>query len=383
MAGNFSREGFLKRREKMDKKNELSAAFFTGTLILVLCAILLAGCRDNSKPVTYESVGQGKDAVSADGCVFSHAGFVVNDINKAMQIYQSIGFSQIIPPTERVWDNESYEVDGNPLSTERAVKFKEGYLRRGAFSLQFIQPIEGKNPHMDFLNNHGEGISYLCFSVDHLEKEQAKLVEKGFPVIQSVKNPDGGFLETYHDTRRIGNTIIALTQAPPVGTASEATPDEPWLFEKYDHIAFVVKDMEKAVEYFKAMGMEVVSEDTSVWGGDFMQYNGKALPQTPLKLYILLKGGVAIELFWVEEGENLWTDYLKEHGEGIHHLHFSVQDLDKETDLMVEKGFPVTFKITMPGPRLVESFFEPYGNVSIGLYRVKGIPERFKGLPDS
>ena len=114
-----------------------------------------------------------------------------------------------------------------------------------------------------------------------------------------------------------------------------------------------------------------------------MQYNGKALPQTPLKLYILLKGGVAIELFWVEEGENLWTDYLKEHGEGIHHIHFSVQDLDEETDIMVKKGFPVTFKITMPGPRLVESFFEPYGNVSIGLYRVEGIPERFKGLSDS
>jgi hypothetical protein len=60
-----------------------------------------------------------------------------------------------------------------------------------------------------------------------------------------------------------------------------------------------------------------------------------------------------------------------------------VQDLDKETEEMVQKGFPLTFSITMPGPRLVESFFEPYGNLSIGLYRVKGIPVRFKGLPES
>ena len=314
---------------------------------------------------------------------FSHVAFIVRDMGRAVKAYKDIGFTPMSPPVERVWDSRQYEVYGKPLSPSTAVKTRESHLRRGAFNLQFIEPVAGQGLYREFLDKHGEGISHLCFAVADLEKEQASLVKKGFPVIQRVRQANGTLLETYHDTRQFGNAIIALWQAPSrllTYTSKDKTAKN-WRFGKYDHVAFVVKDIEKAVAYYEAMGMEVISMDEAVWGGDFMQYHGKALPPTPLKLYILQKGALTVELFQVKEGLNPWTDYLKKHGEGVHHIHFSVNNLDKEKDKMARKGLPVTFSITWEN-RLVEAFFEPLGNVSIGLFRAGGTTVRFNGLPE-
>jgi len=314
---------------------------------------------------------------------FSHVGLVVRDIKKVVKVYKDIGFTQMAPPVERVWDSRQYEVYGQPLSPATAVKTMESHLRRGAFNLLFIQPVAGEGPYREFLDKHGEGISYICFAAADLAREQAKLVKSGFPVIQRVSAPDGSLLETYHDTRKIGNVIMALWQAPShlLDYAPGDRSAKNWRFGRYDHIAFVVKDIDKAAAYFETMGTEVISTDEAVWGGDFMRYNDKPLPPTQLKLYILQRGAVTIELFQAQEGANPWSDFLKKHGEGVHHIHFSVTNLDRERDKMARKGLPVTFSITWEN-RLVEAFFEPPGSVSIGLFRTTGTPVRFKGLPE-
>jgi hypothetical protein len=49
-------------------------------------------------------------------------------------------------------------------------------------------------------------------------------------------------------------------------------------------------------------------------------------------------GTVELELIQPMEGESIWKDYLREHGEGIHHIRFNVDDLDPVQAYLHEKG---------------------------------------------
>ena len=113
----------------MNRKKGLFSFYRASFSIPVMWLILLTGCGSDSTTATNEAGESEKDKAAAESCIFSHAGFVVNDIDRAMDTYRTMGFSQIAPPVERVWDNESYEVDGTSLASDSAVRFKEGYLR--------------------------------------------------------------------------------------------------------------------------------------------------------------------------------------------------------------------------------------------------------------
>jgi len=109
-----------------------------------------------------------------------------------------------------------------------------------------------------------------------------------------------------------------------------------------DQVCIVVEDVEKTVEFY-----------ASVFGlGPFyivevpleLTYRGQ--PGTPcrLKIGFVLSGDVEIELIQVLEGESPHKDFLKEKGEGIHHLRFSVEGFDDMlADLTKEGVDPVWY----------------------------------------
>ena len=65
------------------------------------------------------------------------------------------------------------------------------------------------------VESSGEGVGHIAYTVDDLEAEAAKLVERGFPVILSII-PAGKTSRSavYFDTRsKFSNLIIELMQA--------------------------------------------------------------------------------------------------------------------------------------------------------------------------
>ena len=60
----------------------------------------------------------------------------------------------------------------------------------------------------------GEGINHLGFFIDDVDKEVAKLVEKGAELIQIGKFERGGGF-AFFDTRKFGHFLIELIQYPP------------------------------------------------------------------------------------------------------------------------------------------------------------------------
>ena len=59
------------------------------------------------------------------------------------------------------------------------------------------------------MDSHGEGISHVCFAVENVQQEVAKLVAKGAMVVMTGMG--GRF--AYVDTGKVGGVLIELVGA--------------------------------------------------------------------------------------------------------------------------------------------------------------------------
>lgn len=129
---------------------------------------------------------------------FNHIGAVVRDVDKAVEYYQSLGIVDEV--TDRV------TMEG------KKAKLIGRFIRIGSLLMELWQPVRGETVQQEFLNSRGEGVNHIAFHVDDLDRERDKLVEKGIPVVFSVKDEKGYM--AYFDARKIGNILIELIQPP-------------------------------------------------------------------------------------------------------------------------------------------------------------------------
>lgn len=113
------------------------------------------------------------------------------------------------------------------------------------------------------------------------------------------------------------------------------------LFSSFHHVAVVVKDMEKAMAYFKSLGI-----------GPFMEppvtpiketWRGKLVPVGSFKLKEVLgkMGTVWFQLCQPLRGDTPWQEFLDTKSEGVHHIAFVVDDIEKAEAELTEKGIEI------------------------------------------
>ncbi len=94
-----------------------------------------------------------------------------------------------------------------------------------------------------------------------------------------------------------------------------------------NHIGIVVKDCDKVIESW--------SEMFGIGPWTFREMGGGSVK---LRVGVAYIGQIRIELIQPVEGKILHADYLEEHGEGLHHLGFYVDDVDAAAASLVEQG---------------------------------------------
>ena len=129
---------------------------------------------------------------------FNHIGAVVRDVDKAVEYYQSLGI--VDEATDRV------TMEG------KKAKLIGRFIHIGSLLIELWQPVRGETVQQEFLNSRGEGVNHIAFHVDDLDRERDRLVEKGIPVVFSVKDENGYM--AYFDARKVGNILIELIQPP-------------------------------------------------------------------------------------------------------------------------------------------------------------------------
>lgn len=110
----------------------------------------------------------------------------------------------------------------------------------------------------------------------------------------------------------------------------------------------MVRNVDEAVEYYSSnfgigpFRIMTRHRRSAIVHGKITDYK--------VKLAFAELGQVQLELIEVLEGETIQTEFLREKGEGLHHLGFHVEDLDAEVSKWEGKGFGVLQRSKPGGP---------------------------------
>ncbi|MCE5206727.1 MAG: VOC family protein [Chloroflexi bacterium] len=128
---------------------------------------------------------------------------------------------------------------------------------------------------------------------------------------------------------------------------------------EFHHIAVIVRDMEKAAEYFETIGLMPVDlkllgmhlEGFELMAGSQIYKDYKLFgktPDTPVKQKVRFfeRGGLLIEVIQPVEGYSQNTEFLEKHGEGIDHICYFVEDLEKERAKFIKRGMSIIVSAT-------------------------------------
>lgn len=117
---------------------------------------------------------------------------------------------------------------------------------------------------------------------------------------------------------------------------------------KLDHVAIAVNDIEKTVDFYtKSFGIKFDEIQQHDLPPDVI-YKGKPSPYT-MKVTFGQMGPIRLELVQVVKGKCIYTDFLKKYGEGMHHVAFEVEDLEKEVANAKSQGIEMICFLKMVG----------------------------------
>lgn len=107
-------------------------------------------------------------------------------------------------------------------------------------------------------------------------------------------------------------------------TKAESSP-----FSEFHHVTILVKDMHKAVEFYSLLGI-----------GPFRPYPYTSTFQKTL-IKIAQIGLLELQLVQPGEEESIYRSFLERKGEGVQHLGFVVDDIDREEAKLKRLGIKV------------------------------------------
>lgn len=114
------------------------------------------------------------------------------------------------------------------------------------------------------------------------------------------------------------------------------------LFSRLRQVGVVVKDLDKAIEYYESLGIGPFRRLSLDALTDKMQY-GKPY-DFKMRVALAQMGPVELELIQPVDAP-LQQDFLDAKGEGINHVAFSVDDINKAEAILVKNGMKVLQRV--------------------------------------
>jgi hypothetical protein len=273
---------------------------------------------------------------------------VVNDLKKTVEAYWNIfgiGPWAIFEfGSLRIPDLKYY---GKPAWG----RYLGAVVQVGPIELELFETIEGASVYQDWIDEFGEGLHHMKFLVEDLnvDRVERELAAQGFPSIQGGHFGEGYKNKfSYFDMRKplhaIWETSTRRGGTPP---GAYFYPEDPKAVSPakvkvtgIKQVGICVKDVyETAKNYWNILG--IGPWEIREWGSHVLfdrTYYGK--PEWGKeKIAHAYLGDLELELVSPFEGNSLYQDWIDEHGEGIHHLKFLCDDVDKVSNTLIEQGF--------------------------------------------
>jgi glyoxalase/bleomycin resistance protein/dioxygenase superfamily protein len=258
--------------------------------------------------------------------------WVVKDLAAVKQAWTRAGFPAV---------QDFGDVD---LATKLRGQFVSARVRvalavMDGLEVYWLQPLDAASAYSEFLARHGEGV----FSLNHaapsaaaLDAEVSRLQGLGIAVLQSTDvNTDAGPLRIVHmDTGAEGRFVLGLVHGsvPGAGGAAPALPFRPRLAQ----FAFVARDLKAPSAFWSRLGLPAFELTHPAIRERLYRGQPAAFDQ---ELGWQRHGKVTFE--WIRSlvGPNVYDDFVRAHGEGVHHLAFAVDDFDQALAHWKAAGF--------------------------------------------
>jgi hypothetical protein len=146
-------------------------------------------------------------------------------------------------------------------------------------------------------------------------------------------------------------------------------------FSNLEHVAVVVRDVDKAIKRLRLLGIGPFKVPPPIPGDEGMFFRGKPLAEFP-KVRFALVEDTGFELEQPGKGESPWQEFLESKNEGIHHLGFRFNlddDIEGVVSNLTAKGAKVIFNCKMQG-RLGAAYIDlGVGGIIVELFKSKNI----------
>jgi catechol 2,3-dioxygenase-like lactoylglutathione lyase family enzyme len=102
------------------------------------------------------------------------------------------------------------------------------------------------------------------------------------------------------------------------------------------HVGYVTRDFERTVENLqKYWGFESVTRMVPDYFNK--RYHGEP-EDFKVQFAFARMGGIVYEVITILQGKTIYEDFMKDHGEGMHHLGYEISDLAKWTEAYEKAG---------------------------------------------
>ncbi len=128
--------------------------------------------------------------------VLDHIGIAVNDIDAALELYR---------------DKLGFEVGG--IDEVPGFGVKVAFLPLGEGQIELVMPVTEDSAIAKFLDKRGPGFHHLCFRVDDIRAELARLEKKGIELVDKEPREGAhGTLVAFLHPKSTGGVLIELAQ---------------------------------------------------------------------------------------------------------------------------------------------------------------------------
>ncbi len=124
-----------------------------------------------------------------------HIGIAVEDLDSAIETYKTLGFT-----VESVDDVPGFGV-------------KVVFLPMESGSVELVQPVTEDSAMAKYLDKKGQGIHHLCFEVEDIRAELARLEAAGVELVDKEPRQGAhGTLVAFLHPRSTGGVLIELAE---------------------------------------------------------------------------------------------------------------------------------------------------------------------------
>lgn len=261
--------------------------------------------------------------------------WVIDDLNNTITHWKNLGFDQVL-----VLDT----VLAVLKAPGQTIVLKMAKTNLGGAHVTWIQPLGGESVFSEFHNSYGDGAMSLVHKMENeeaLQDELNRLSKIGLDVREEIDiHTDKGIIHyILMDSRDEGKYYLGYTYGDEEPEMTQNLSSANLHNMKINQYAFAILNPDNISEYWHKIGQPEFQINYPELGNT--HYYGEFVDHELIQGW---QRQFDIDYEWCIPVKTpiVYDDHISKHGEGIHHLAFTIENMDKVLEDYRSKGYVVS-----------------------------------------